>query len=260
MEKVLIALPVYKREWILPTFLKCIENQNYPLDHLGFMFELGPDDPETHNILLEWGDKHPEFFMFEGQIEITKRHFQHAEGERAWNLSRYENMAIFRNSLLTRATEKQDQFDIYFSLDSDLLLEDPNTILRLVETLVQNDLDTLSPLCFMTPTSRSFPNCMYWESAPGGMAKRDLSKFKEDSLQECDIIMAAVMMSKRVFTKAKYYVHPLGEDIGFATDLARHGFKSYLDSRIYVPHMLHRYMLDNYLKTGIDPRNPVKLL
>src|SRR5690606_4324621 len=123
LPNILIGCPVYKRANVLPLWFKCIEKQEYPLDHVGFIFELGPDDDETHDILWQFHMDHPELIVFDGQIDDIRVHKNHEEGKRRWGAERYSAMVHFRNSLLERATALQEQFDFYFSLDSDLLLE-----------------------------------------------------------------------------------------------------------------------------------------
>jgi len=258
--KVLIAAPIYKREWILEHWLKYIENQTHPLDHIGFMFELGPNDSLTHNILWDWQSNHPEVLIFDAQIDHTRPHSSHEDGKRHWNQTKYMNMVIFRNSLLERATALKDQFDYYFSLDSDLLLEDPNTITQLIEDCQNINVDVVSPLSYMTPRDKAYPSVMYWENLPGGRAIRDHSRYEVNSLYKADIVMAAVFMTKKVFTQARYFVHKQGEDLGFATDLSRLNFDSYIDTRLYVPHIMHKSNLHSYLDGCFDPRKPKELV
>jgi hypothetical protein len=258
--KVLIAAPIYQRAWILEHWLRCIEQQNHPLDHLGFLFELGPDDDDTHNILWEWQSRHPEIPVFDAQIDITRPHSAHAEGKRHWNQAKYANMVKFRNSLLERATALSSQFDYYFSLDSDLLLEDPTAITQLIEDCQDPDVHVVSPLSYMTPRDKAYPSIMYWEGLPGGRAIRNHSKFQPNSLYKVDIVMAAVFMCKEVFTRARYCLHKQGEDLGFATDLARLGFNSYTDTRVYANHIMHKATLESYLNDYLDPRKPKELV
>lgn len=255
-KNILIAAPVYKREWILPKWFEFIENQDYPLSNIGFLFELGPDDDETHDILWNWHLNHPEVICFDAQIDDTRPHNEHKEGTRHWTRARYFNMVQFRNSLLERATAMADKFDYYFSLDTDLFLEDPQTLNTLVDDIQKDEVDVVSPLAYMTPKQRSHPSIMYWHNKPGGQAARRHDLFQKDSLYKVDIVMAAVFMSKPVFTRARYCWHKFGEDLGFATDLASYGFNSYTDTRIYLPHIMNRKMLEEYLDTGVDDRKP----
>lgn len=258
--KVLIGLPIYKRAWILEYWLMCIENQNHPLDHIGFLFELGPEDDDTHNILWDWQSKHPEIAVFDAQLDTVRPHSAHEEGKRFWSQEKYSNMVAFRNSLLERATGLADQFDYYFSLDSDLLIEDPNSITQLIEDCQDPDVHVVSPLSYMTPRDKAYPSIMYWEGKPGGRAIRNHARFEVNSLYKVDIVMAAVFMTREVFTQARYCLHKQGEDLGFATELARLGFTSYTDTRVYANHIMHKATLESYLNNSFDPRKPKELV
>jgi len=164
-------------------------------------------------------------------------------------------MVLLRNDLLERATVLEDQFDYYFSLDSDLLLEDKSTLSKLV-AYAQEDRSrsVISPLSYMTPYDTDFPSAMTWIDRPGGRAMRNHSLYQVNSLFKADIIMAAVFMQKDVFTKVRYRWHQQGEDLGFATSLAYEGKDAYAAWDIYLPHMMYRSMLYDYLSSGIDGR------
>lgn len=242
--KILISLPIYKRDWILKEWLKCIEGQTIPLSDIGFQFELGTDDSETHDILWEWQQAHPECFAFDARINAAENHAHHQEGQRSWRRDEYLRMVTFRNNLLERARTKLNQFDRYFSLDSDVLLKEPNTL----EVLANHDKDVVSPLMYMTSDSTKFPNSMDWRSLGSSfVAKRnDLGH----GLVKIDVPMAAIMMKPEVVDKTNYIWHAQGEDIGFATQLYENNFESYIDYDLYCPHIMHRSQLQDYLKNG----------
>lgn len=243
--RILISLPIYKRDWILPKWFEFIENQTIPLEDIGFQFELGSDDDETHEILWEWQSQHPQCFLFDAQINVAEKHNQHLEGQRAWKRDEYLRMVVFRNNLLERACTKIDMFDRYFSLDSDVLLEDPKTL----EVLSNHDKDVVTPLMYMTPNDTQYPNAMNWYSKPPGRFVAKRTKLV-DGLTKIDVPMAAVMMKPEVVQNVRYVWHAQGEDIGFATQLYEAGYESFIDTNIYTPHVMHRVQMPDYLKNG----------
>lgn len=255
MKSILIAAPIYQRAWILEQWIDAIEKQDYPKDQLGFMFELGPDDDETHQILFNWQAKHPEFKCFDAQICDNAQHHSHPDGLRIWDSEKYLNMVTFRNNLLERATAKSDEFDYYFSLDSDIMLRDPQTLNKLVAYASDPKHHVISPLMYMTPFDVGFPSGMTWIDYPGGRASRQLAQYKVGEFFKIDIVMAAVFMQKEVYTKVRYALHRQGEDLGFAAELNRHGFDSYAAWDIYCPHIMNTIMLETYIVNGIDARN-----
>lgn len=244
---VLISAPVYKREWILPDWFSAIESQDYPLEDIGFIFEAAPDDEETVQCLIDFAAKHPELRCFDIQINSQEPHKEHPEGQRTWTRDHYDVMARFRNNLLNRATCVGP--DRFFSLDTDILLEDSTTISELVR-LTEN-LDGVSPLMFMTPRDLNFPSVMTW--APDGRAYRDSRSYNIGQLFRADVIMAAVMMSPLLYKNVRYKWHLQGEDLGFADECRNKGISLWSASYIYCPHIMSRQGLAEYKATG-DPR------
>jgi hypothetical protein len=253
-KSILIAAPIYKREWVLPHWIEFIEKQDYPKDKIGFMFELGPDDDATHNILFDWQSRSTQYRIFDAQIFMGLNHEAHPDGLRIWDSEKYYNMVTLRNNLLERATVIADEFDYYFSLDSDILLEDPQTLNKLVAYAEDKSHHVISPLMYMTPFDVGYPSAMTWVDYPGGRATRLIPADKKGEFFQADIIMAAVFMQKEVFTKVRYAFHRQGEDLGFAAELDRHGFNSFAAWDIYCPHIMNMTMLHSYINSGIDAR------
>ncbi len=260
MTNILISAPIYDRAWILPEWFKAIERQNFPLSNIGFLFNLGPDDDSTHDILWNWHQDHPEVKLFDAQIQMRIAHSAHPDETRVWSSMQYYNMVFLRNDLLERASVLEG-FDYYFSLDSDIILEDPETINKLI-AYAQEDFSrsVISPLMYMTPFDTNFPSAMSWIDRPGGKAIRRLEEYRIGELFETDVVMAAVFMQKPAFKNVRYQWHQQGEDLGFATALAEFGFKSFAAWDIYCPHIMHKRMLADYINSGIDARkNPLSI-
>jgi hypothetical protein len=254
-KNILIAAPIYKREWILPLWIHCLNNQNYPRENIGFMFELGPDDDGTHEMLWDFQNSRPEALCFDAQIYLPVKHVAHADGHRNWNAEKYENMVTLRNNLLERASGMSDKFDYYFSLDSDILLEDPDTITKLVNHC-EEERDVVSPLMYMTPDSRNYPSGMTWVENNGNRAARVPSNYDVGNIFKIDIVMAAVMMSRKVYPHVRYRWHRQGEDLGFAYNLREVGIQSWAAWDIYCPHIMNTGQLAEYINLGLDLRKP----
>lgn len=244
--KILIGCPIYKRAWILPSWFEAIENQTVPLEDIGFIFELGPDDDETHEVLAEWHEAHPEVEIFDGIIREDEHHEHHPEHGRVWRKSDYYRMVDFRNSLLDRVTSIGP--DRYFSLDSDILLENPRTLEKLYE--YTDKMPVVSPLMFMFPKGVDFPSVMTWREAIGRRAYRDRGNYMWGTVFKADIVMAAVMMRPEVYEHVRYRWHPQGEDLGFAWAAGEKGISMYCASDIYCPHIMHQWQFEEYKNTG----------
>jgi hypothetical protein len=148
-----------------------------------------------------------------------------------------------------------DKFDYYFSLDSDIILEQPDTISRLISYSQQFPGTVVSPLSFMTPDSLNFPSVMSWRDKAGGAAWRDLHNYPIGQPFLADIVMAAVLMPREIYTTVRYTAHRQGEDLGFATQLSRHRFKSLAASDIHCPHLMHRSMLETHVNKSLTSNN-----
>lgn len=243
---ILISAPVYKREWILPYWFEAIEKQGIPFDQIGFQFLTGPGDLFTLHELLSFHNAHPEVRCFDLILDDEDEHREHVEGIRHWPHDRYHVMAKFRNKLLARARGRRP--DLFFSLDTDVILEDPSTIKRLIE--VTEDNNAVSPLMYMTPDSTDFPNVMSWFDGCGERGFRRPEGYPIGEIFQSDIIMAAVMMSPAVYTQTRYEYHHQGEDVGWSKNATEAGFKLFCAGDIYAPHIMNRKAFAQYLEHG----------
>lgn len=248
---VIIGCPIYKRDWILPDWFAAIKAQDFPFEDLGFVFELSPDDPETLEMLLEFSAKNPQVRCFDIRMNAIEAHQDHPEGGRYWDDNRYRAMARMRNNLMDNVTVREP--DRYFSLDSDILLEDPKTIATLVK--LTDQYGAVSPLLFMTPDGGNFPNVMSWVVPPQDY-RGCRNPYPLGTFFQADIIMAAVMMSKPVYQQTRYQYHRQGEDLGWSVDCAAKNFKLYSASYLYCPHIMSKQMLQRYKVEG-DFRKPL---
>jgi hypothetical protein len=155
-------------------------------------------------------------------------------------------MVSLRNGLLKRVRELNP--DYYFSLDSDILLENPNTI-ELLIAHINSGADAVSPLMFMTPVGDMYPSVMSWRNDVPGKAFRK-PKYPIGKYFQSDIIMAAKMMSKKVYQNIDYVIHEQGEDVGWSYQCRLHDFKLFSASYIYAPHIMSIGMYHQFLETG----------
>lgn len=258
-EWVMIGCPVYQRAWILPYWFKAIEAQDFPLSNVGFTFLVSPTgDEETKEALFEFQGKHPELRCFDLVTDESNDHHGHIDGgngrRRLWNKHRYSRMAMMRNQLMDQVVCYDP--DRYFSLDSDILIEDPTTLSQLFE--MTKDKGAVAPLCFMVPPGGDpegrFPNVMTWAGGTpnaGGFRQHGLEYGK---LFKADIVMASVMMDRATYTRSRYQYHRQGEDLGWASQCARLGIDLWSASNIYAAHVMYKEELDEYLRVG-DPRS-----
>lgn len=246
MIPLIIGMPVFDRAWCLPSYFAAIEAQDYPLEDIGFIFVVSPLDPETVQCLVDFHSAHPEVRCFDIVTDHQGTHTSHPEGYRMWTRDKYHLMVKMRNNILDRVVCYDPER--FFSLDSDILLGDPTSISQLVALTANHD--AVSPLLFMTPDSLEYPSVMTWNVQGRGF--RD-PNYPLGTLFQADIIMAAVMMSKPVYQRARYHWHAQGEDLGWSLGCKTLGFQLWSASYLYVDHVMSRAALKEHQVTG-DPR------
>jgi hypothetical protein len=250
--KIVIGCPVYKRDWIMHYWIDCIKKQSIDISNIGFIFEVSNNDIETVSILESWRKYEKNIPYF----NITKRpdiqHFEHQNNGRQWTVSKYENMVSLRNSLLEKVRKLRPE--AYFSLDSDILLTNSLT-LELLFTHIKSGADAVSPLMFMTPVGTKYPSVMSWKEGFESKAYRK-DAYPLGTYFKSDVIMAAKMMSPKVYENINYETHIQGEDLGWALNCRKAGYKLYSASYIYSPHIMNKEMLDLFLRQG-DTRQEI---
>jgi hypothetical protein len=248
--KILLGCPIYKREWIIHHWIRDVLTQSVDISNIGFVFEVSPDDTTIIEVLQIWKNISKEIPYFNIKVRDDIPHFEHEENTRKWTISKYENMVSLRNSLLQTAREVEPDF--YFSLDSDILLENPNT-LELLIAHIKSGADAVSPLMFMTPIYDMYPSIMTWRNDGTNKALRQQS-YPIGSYFQTDVIMAAKMMSKNVYQNVDYVVHEQGEDVGWSYECFKKDYKLFSASYIYAPHIMSQNMYARFLSEG-DPRH-----
>lgn len=244
--KLVIGCPIYKRDWILNRWIRAVISQSIPVSDIGFIFECSPDDTNTTAMLEAWKSYDKNIPLFDIHYRNDINHFEHQQNGRQWTISRYENMVELRNSLLKKVREIQP--DYYFSLDSDILIENPNT-LELLIAHIKDGADAVSPLMFMTPIGNKYPSVMTWREDEPDKAKR-LERYPIGTYFQADVIMAAKMMSKEVYNNIDYSIHPQGEDVGWSLNCYRKNYKLFSASYIYAPHIMNQMMYNEYISKG----------
>lgn len=245
--KLIIGCPIYKRDWIFPYWAAAIEKQTVDLSNVGFIFIVSSKDEKTIRYINLWKQVHPEIPLIKTVEKDDIAHHEHDPNSRQWTMSKYHNMVALRNTLLKEVRSYQPEF--FFSLDSDIIIQNSMTI-ELLISHVKDGADAVSPLMFMTPFGTNFPSVMTWIGEPGKRAKR-LEKYPLGSYFKSDIIMAAKMMSKNVYSNVDYIFHAQGEDLGWCAQAKNMGYENlYSASYIYAAHIMHPEMLETYFKNG----------
>ncbi len=128
MVKVLIHTPVSNRAWILPTFLEALAAQILP-DGIAreYFFDVNDTQDSSLSILenFEHASQHPVRISSWKWAPLNMQ-------DHEWSEERYRRMIVLRNAALVEA--KKHGADFLFSIDSDVILEDPNTLVHFIES------------------------------------------------------------------------------------------------------------------------------
>lgn len=264
---ILIGCPVYSRDWILPKWFEYIMAQDYPQDDMGFLFIVSSGDKPTIDKLFEFQANNPQIAYFDVIEEDGVSHSDHREVEgnsiyhRNWSsITSLEKMVRLRNIMVSRVREIAPRK--FFSLDSDILLINPETISRLDE-LTDSEADAASPLIYMSD-SDLHPGVMGWKPNTDfrgmNLAIRDKS-FEVGDKISTDVIMAAKMMSPKAYG-VNYIYHRQGEDLGWSWMCKMSGVRLACDTSVYASHILSRKMFEIFNTFGDDRDilNTVKVL
>ena len=128
----LITSLIHNRAWVLPHFLKCLDNIDYPKEKIQYCFIINNNTDEGDEMLKAWNS---EALILRYDFERT------VKGEHKWDAQLIYHMAIMRNKTLQVA--KQLNVDYMINIDSDILF--PKGVIK---HLVSTDKKIISPVFF----------------------------------------------------------------------------------------------------------------
>jgi len=225
-KRVMIGCPIRNRAWILPQYLECLQNFDYPHQNIEYCFIINDCSDKTPQIL--------EQFAFEQSVPVrlitanldSKR--SHVRGA-----YKFSHLAVLRNLLLYSFLNSNCQY--LFSIDSDILAS-PDTLSRLLE----HNCDIVSVLvCNGHELGDEAIYNILNRTEDGRFVH--LREFPRDSIFRVDCTGAACLIKRRVIESCKVrYSSNLGaEDIGFCQAAARQGIEIYCDGRIECTHIMN---------------------
>lgn len=212
----LVGCPIANRAWALPEWFRCLDAQSRRPDGLVFVHSgYAGDDPSSYR-------EDPTWLACEAGAEMlgVPIHLHHDPG--FWHPrhdnQRFHTLARLRNVMLDLADGLDaDQF---LSLDSDIMLRNPDTIQTLLG-LIDEGWATASPVTWLHPAGKGSwaVNAGLWNHASGPVpswVRPDPEGLPWGANIRIDIPMAAMLMNRKVIEKVRYRWHEGGEDIGFA--------------------------------------------
>lgn len=239
--RILVGCPVYERAWILPKWFESVQVLRAYGD-LSFVFAYTPSEDNTLELLTN----------APGPVSIL----YHTDGvhsiERNWGTPRIRTMADMRNRLLDFAAETQP--DIYFSLDSDVLLPQSLSLRGIFGKLHKvgegGDVpfmggvwDAFAPLVYLGPGDVT--------NAFTGIPGRPLHRVRDTSLvRQVTVICAAKLMRPAIFSdpRVRYDLDGRGEDFAWSLAAIKSGYKLGWMPEVKCKHIMERTQLDRFDK------------
>lgn len=227
----LIGCPVWKRSWVLHHWFLFVEEACLAADVVpAYAFVLDTRDNESDDLISKTcADRGREL-----HIVHVNEDGVHPDG-RNWDEARLRHMVWVRNELLVKVRELAP--DLFFSLDSDILLHE-DALVNLLESVER--FDAVGTKCYLSWPDRSCPN--YAGLINGsGLMRPDASE-----VFTTDVIMAAKLMRPAAYA-LDYRYHYLGEDIGISQAWAEQHLRVGWDGRACSKHVMdpsHLNLLD----------------
>jgi len=128
--KILIHTPISNRAWCFPQWFDALKAQvpALPGAEVSMLFELNDSYDETERLLMAHNSSaHP----FKNYLIRKRSWTPTALADHQWSAERYSRMIRMRNLALWDAAHMK--YDFLFSLDSDVLLHEPDTLAHLIE-------------------------------------------------------------------------------------------------------------------------------
>lgn len=240
--KLIAGCPVARRAWALPHWFACLAAQTRRPDAVTMVHSGAPND-------LTWSVATCEAALH--GFPLTIRHDVRPPHQRHDN-ERFLTLASIRNDLLALARD-ECQAGLFLSLDSDIMLQDPQMIERLERLMLEEDVDIVQPVTFFHPNAPadwepSEPpswayNFAWWdpESIAGDERRNWARPWPEEipwgAKIAIDIPMGVWLAKRQVLKKCRYRWHHSGEDLGFAQDLETVGAQCVVDTALYARHV-----------------------
>lgn len=215
-----------ERGWILPRYLKCLTDLDYPAGQIEYAFVVNDSQDDTLEILQEFARN------AQSPVEIRQVNLK-SRTSPVRGAHSIGNLVVLRNILL-------DMFLIstathLFSLDSDILAE-PDSLARLI------DLD-LPVVSMLVPNDRHLETKGYYNIANlQGDQYLPIMKFPRDQVIPVDCTGAGYLIRREVIEAVgvRYYPHRQGEDAGFCRVARARGVGLWCHTGIRAAHIMVR--------------------
>lgn len=222
--KLIIGCPVAERGWILPHWFDAIYAQEIEAE-IVCVYSESVDNTEA--ILKEEGVTVIPDLRLPRPVNEMDNHQWGAQ-------EKYAYMASMRNRLVEYALS-QDA-DYFFSLDSDILLNMPNTLKMLID-FAAGHTGVVAPAVNMGMHDTCW-NTMSWVDPYHPNAA--IRPVKSPKGGQVDVVMAAMLLDRKGL-EVHWMSHHQGEDIGFSLNAHRQQVPLWWLPNVPCQHVMQRY-------------------
>lgn len=267
-KRILIGFPVSNREWVLPYFLKHIENIDYDKKLIDIYCIVNNSKDASLQLMQDFKNKYKDEYN-SIQIEIYNNS-KYPKDERTTIIREqiYHFLSELRNKIISKCVTLN--CDYLLSVDTDILV--PNDILN---RLLSHNKDYVAGLIYngylFTPRHESFdynpilnaykfPNILKLNSQNTythvvNYRVKNPNLNEKDTLLEVDFTGAVFLATQDVCKVAKFSWNVQGEDEPFCRTAREAGFKLYCDLSLYSQHMMSKQILDLYINENLKFSN-----
>lgn len=221
MDRVMLGAPVRDRAWILPRYIRHINQQDLTDIRLDSLFIANDCSDDSVAVLEAAG------YLVEECDDLPTRTDGSVRGEYS-----YAHLANVRNLLIDYFLESDNEY--LFSADTDVLVP-PHGLRRL--------LDHRRDICSMVLCNQRGPmghrahNILRRDPSTGGY--RHMFRWLRGGLIPVDITGAVYLVHRRVLEAGvRYRSHPGGEDFPFCEEAQRAGFTLWCDTSLTPVHVM----------------------
>jgi glycosyltransferase involved in cell wall biosynthesis len=242
---VCIAAPCRNRSWVILRYLDGILNLNYPKDKLILYWLVNDSTDQTLRMLQDFQQLHKHEYR-DIQIERIKTKAQEYKrtiskppqfAEKYWQ-EVYLNIAKLRNKVIDKVLETNS--DYWFSVDSDIILNDPETLNILlseakpiISAIINND-QIRNPHLLIQQAA-----CNILNFDERGKVKH-ITGWEMNSTFQIQITGAVCLYKSEIFKNPniRFGYSRMGEDIFFAQRVLEAGIETWTTSKVLPEHCM----------------------
>jgi hypothetical protein len=251
-QKILVACPVHARGWVIPYYLRNLDNLDYDKKLIDIYWIINNSTDNSLVLLQEFKRQYKnEYNSIELEVYNSKDKFT---DDRRLNIrikSTYYWLAELRNKMLKKCLDLNA--DYLFSSDCDILFKRD-----ILNRLLSHNKHIISSLLYNGYLVTKSPDEAY--KYPNILRKAADNRYEHivnyrvkypdkncvGTLIPCDLTGACILISKEVCAKAKYDWHQQGEDEYFCRSAKQAGYDIWCDISMYSQHVMSPELLEQF--------------